>query len=453
MKRSICTIFTFILAVFMGFTQTNPAITSWLINTTGITGRHYISGNPTPINDAYPANVQSVKYTATHVYVSCSGIPAYIIGPYQDRNPNQAGNNNNIYKIPLTGVKNTGTPTNTSGGTIGVFINGVSLFDYRDGVSFSFSANAEKGGPSGGVGDNTWTRDAVLAERAGFDCAKGHPAGTNYHHHQNPSAFNLDLNVLSNVCDVYLADGLYKLDSTKHSPLLGFAYDGFPIYGGYGYKNLDGTGGITRIKSSYKLRNITVRTHHANGNDVIDGPAVSATYPLGRYREDYEYIATTAATPDYLDEHNGRFCVAPEYPNGTYCYFTTVDANWNSAYPYVVGPTFYGTRTVTRVNAINEATTSYLPISTGVENALEKIGFNLFPNPSADLIILQAREMLKNTLQVELINQSGQVVAKKAFHQGSTILHFETDTFYNGVYFLTLRDGQAVKSFQVIINR
>jgi len=453
MKNTISTLILLSSFVCTLFSQTSPVISSWLINTTGITGRHYIKGNSTPISDTYPANVQTVKYTSTHVYVSCSGIPAYIIGPYQDGNPNQAGNNNNIYKIPLSGIKNTGTPTATTGGTIGVFINGVSLFDYRDGVSYSLSSAAEKGGPIGGMGDNVWNRDAVVAERAGFDCAKGHPAGTNYHHHQNPSAFNLDLKVLSKVCDLYLADGLYKLDSTRHSPLLGYAADGFPIYGAYGYKNVNGSGGITRIKSSYKLRNITVRTHYADGSNVTDGPVVSTTYPLGRYREDYEYAATSAATPDYLDEHNGRFCVTPEYPNGTYCYFTTVDAAWNSAYPYVIGPTFYGTRTVTRVNSITETTSTYTALTTGVENNLEKIGFSLFPNPSADLIVLQAGEMLKNTVQVELSNLSGQVVERKAFHQGSTILHLETDTYYNGTYILSIRDGQAVKSFKVIINR
>ena len=156
-------------------------------------------------------------------------------------------------------------------------MNGVALFDYRDGVSWSNSLQVLKGGPLMGMGDNVWNRDAVVGERLGFDCAKGHPAMGNYHHHQNPSAFGLDRKVISTVCDLYAADGLYVLDSTKHSPLLGYTYDGFPIYGAYGYKNADGTGGIARIKSSFFLRNITDRTVYANGSDVIDGPAVSTT--------------------------------------------------------------------------------------------------------------------------------------------------------------------------------
>ena len=183
------------------FSQTNPIITAWLQNTTGITGRHYVSGNSTPINDATLANVQKVEYSTGSVYVKCTGIPAYIIGPYLDGNPSQGTNQNNLYKMPLTPVKNTGTPTNTTGGNIGVFINGVALFDYRDGVSYKFSTGMNAGGPSGGMGDGVWNRDAIVAERHGFDCAKGHPAMGNYHHHQNPSAFNLDLVVTSTICD------------------------------------------------------------------------------------------------------------------------------------------------------------------------------------------------------------------------------------------------------------
>jgi hypothetical protein len=86
----------------------------------------------------------------------------------------------------------------------------------------------------------------------------------NYHHHQNPSAFNLDLNVISNVCDAYPSDGLYVINPTQHSPLLGFAYDGFPIYGAYAYTNTDGTGEITRMQSSYQLKNQTTRTNGPN---------------------------------------------------------------------------------------------------------------------------------------------------------------------------------------------
>lgn len=434
--------------------QTNPAITSWIQNTTNIMGRHYVKGNSTPINDNVLANVQSVKYSATSVYIATNGIPAYITGPFLDGNPSIATSQNAIFKVSLNPIKNTGTPTNTTGGNIGSFINGVALFDYRDGVSWQNSSNSLKGGPLGGMGDMVWNRDAVVAERIGFDCSKAHPAMGNYHHHQNPSAFKLDLNIISNVCNLYDSDGLYAIDSTRHSPLIGFAYDGFPIYGAYAYKNTDGTGGIVRMKSSYRLRNITKRTQYANGSTVTPGPDVSTTYPLGYFREDYEYVATSSSTPDLLDEHNGRFCVTPEYPNGIYCYFATVDSKWNSAYPYVVGPTFYGTRTAVKVNSINEPVTTYLPNPTATQqsNSLEQ-DVTIFPNPANDLIAIQLNHITRENVEVRLCNITGQVISKTILYQGSTIVFFDTRTVYEGTYFVHFSDSHSSFTKKVAISK
>jgi hypothetical protein len=430
--------------------QTNPAITSWMQNTTGIKGRHYVSGNSTPINDNDSANVQKVLYSTSWAYIKTKGIPAYITGPFLDGNPSTATNQNAIFKFPLTPVQNTGTLTNTNGGNIGVFINGVALFDYRDGVSWKNSTNSLAGGPLGGTGDGVWNRDAVVGERAGFDCSKGHPAMGNYHHHQNPSAFRLDLSVISNVCDLYTADGLYSIDSTQHSPLIGYAYDGFPIYGAYGFKNADGSGGVVRMKSSYNLRNITTRTTYASGATVTAGPAVSTTYPLGYFREDYEYIPTSAATPDYLDEHNGRFCVTPEYPDGIYCYFATAKSNWNSAYPYVVGPTFYGTKVAAKVTSITETVTPY--ISTGITaNEAEKFNVTIFPNPSSDLIAIQLNDLTKENIEVELYDMRGRSIEKTILYQGSTIAYFDTRKLYSGEYIIKISNGKEVLSKKVTV--
>lgn len=455
MKRKISHLAVAFFISAGAIAQVNPAISSWIQNTTGITGRHYISGSSTPIVDAsLPANCQSVAYNTTHVYVSCSGIPAYVIGPYLDGNPNQGGNNTNLYKIPLNPVQNTGTPTATTAGTIGVFINGVSLFDYRDGVSWKNSTGAEAGGPiPGGPGDGVWNRDAIPAEKLGFDCAKGHPAGTNYHHHQNPSAFNLDQVVISTVCNLYLADGLYVIDSTVHSPLVGFAYDGFPIYGAYGYKNADGTGGITRMKSSYTLRSITVRNTYADGSSVAAGPPINTTYPLGRYREDYQYNPTSAATPDYLDEHNGRFCVTPEYPLGTYAYFCTVDANWNSYYPYAVGPTFYGTKVVTEGGALPGGLTTYSSTTEVADANNENLKLTIYPNPANDIIAIQSHLGGKTNRKVELIDALGKVVQTQILFQGSTMCYFDLQTVYAGIYFVKVTDGDKIETTKVVVSK
>ncbi|MFK7969162.1 MAG: YHYH protein, partial [Bacteroidia bacterium] len=277
MKKTI--LFTTLLIWGILSMAQGPEVTSWLQNTT-VTGTYYMSGNSTAVGNNILVNCQKVEYSNDFVYVSTKGIPAYPTGPFLDRNPSQAEDQDAIFKIPRNPQPNTGQLDNTVGGNIGVFINGVALFDYRDGVAWDPTTNSLCGGPGGAPcpgGRGTiqdWNRDAIPAEMGGFDCSKAHPANGNYHHHQNPSAFKLDLDVISTVCNLYDADGLYAMDSTKHSPLIGFAYDGYPIYGAYGFKNADGTGGVTRIKSGYSLRNITTRTTHDGGASVDQGPDV-----------------------------------------------------------------------------------------------------------------------------------------------------------------------------------
>jgi hypothetical protein len=283
-----------------------------------------------------------------------------------------------------------------------------------------------------------WNRDAIPAEKEGFDCAKGHPAMGNYHHHQNPSAFKLDLEVISDICNIYDAEGLYAIDSTKHSPLIGFAYDGYPIYGAYGYANNDGTGGITRIKSGYQLRNITERTHHHDGTDVDDGPSIDATYFLGYFREDYGFNASPQE--DVLDEHNGRFCITPEYPEGTYAYFCTVDGDWNSAYPYAVGPYFYGNFERRNVSSVDAETTVYIPTTNNI-SILNHTKITVFPNPASDLIAIQLGGLNRNNVQITLSDMNGKKISSTSIPPGSTITYYDVQTVYEGNYLLHFDDG------------
>ena len=136
---------------------------------------------------------------------------------------------------------------------------------------------------------------------------------------------------------------MYTPSSSSHSIVIGWAFDGFPIYGPYGYSSAyDSSSSIKLISTSYHTRSISDRTTLANGT-VLDstyyGPTINATYPLGSYLEDYEY---TSGYGD-LDEYNGRWCVTPEYPSGTYAYFIPVDSSLTPQYPYTIGPYYYGT--------------------------------------------------------------------------------------------------------------
>ena len=124
-----------------------------------------------------------------------------------------------------------------------------------------------------------WTQNANVVEAASFDAAMGHPQQTGvYHYHQQPPGLRQQLGD----------------DGTHHSPLLGFAFDGFPVYGPYGYANTDGTGGVERIDSSYQLRNMhsahdQARRHRITAASIR--PGGQRTYPLGYYLEDYPYVA------------------------------------------------------------------------------------------------------------------------------------------------------------------
>ena len=126
--------------------------------------------------------------------------------------------------------------------------------------------------------------------------------------------------------------------SGEHSPILGFALDGYPIYGPWGF---DASGRLQRMRSSYRLRAMKQRTSWPDDTRLTpgqSGPDLGGRYPAGAFAEDYEYAARSGD----LDEFNGRFAKTPEYPDGTYAYFLSVGADGRLAHPYLLGPEFYG---------------------------------------------------------------------------------------------------------------
>jgi hypothetical protein len=143
----------------------------------------------------------------------------------------------------------------------------------------------------------------------------------------------------------YLAGGLTF--SNGHSKILGFSIDGYPIYGPYGYSNpTNSRSGIKRMVSGYTVKSSSYRVGTSASNITI--------YPMGIFVEDYEFTNVGD-----LDQHNGRYCVTPDYPNGTYAYFTTIDANGNVAYPYVIGNTYYGDVDIATQEAAPGTATAY----------------------------------------------------------------------------------------------
>ena len=329
----------------------DPVITSWIINPGSETGY-----------GGYATNVQSVYYNAANVYVSSTCIPGYDIGPWT-ANPNLPANQNFCFRITRTPVPNTGTLVNTALGHIGVWRNGVSIFNAKDGMSYN--------------NQGVWNRDALYWEGISFDACLGHPAPNGeYHHHVSPNC-------------------LYDhLDDSQHSDLIGYAFDGYPIYGAYGYANADGSGGIARMRSSYQLRSITERTTLPNGtvlNSNQYGPAIGGQYPLGAYIEDYAFVAGSGD----LDVHNGRFCITPEYPAGTYAYFVTINDQDAPAYPYVIGPQYYGTVPAGNTgpggghNTIPGDAVLYTNTGTAITD-VPRATFSVAPNPATDHVVINS---------------------------------------------------------------
>jgi hypothetical protein len=310
---------------------------SWHLNVDGATGSSWVGASL--INSAVLCDVQSVQFSDDNVYIHSSGIPRYPTGPYPAGNPAVASEQDYLFRIPREPAINNGFPTGTGLGAIGVLVNGLPLFNASDAMSYN--------------NQGVWFQNAVFFENGGFDCSKGHPAQGAYHHHQLPMRFDASTAPGSDVCDDFPSDGLYTLDVSQHSPIIGWAFDGYPIYGPFGHANEDGSGAVVRIESSYQFRNMSTRTTLADGTALSPwqyGPAVGAWVTpaippgaapiqahLGAFLDDYEFVSGSG----HLDAFNGRFAVTPEYPDGVYAYYATLDADYNSAYPYFL-PTYRG---------------------------------------------------------------------------------------------------------------
>ena len=397
MNRKPYIFFFLLLVAFAGTSQITPEIYSWILNTTGDVGYNNI-----------PSNIQKVQYSADNVYVSATCIPGYDIGPWMG-NPNTPINQNFVFKITRHPVENTSNAIVTGLGHIGVFTNGVSIFNPKDGMSYN--------------NQRIWNQNAIIVEGPSFDDCLGHPAPNGeYHHHLNPTCLYND-----SITDV-------------HSPIIGFAFDGFPVYGAFAYANIDGTGGIKRMQSSYKKRNITTRTTLPNGTTAGSaGPNVSANFPLGYYVEDFEFIAGSGD----LDIHNGRFCITPDYPQGMYCYFATLDANLIAEYPYLIGPTYYGTVPAGNTgpgsghNTINESVTTYNGSTKTVISAND-LNYSLYPNPTNQYLNILLEKDMPNNLQLELLNSLGQKVHSINNIQPTILYTFDLSQYVKGIYFVKL---------------
>ena len=113
-------------------------------------------------------------------------------------------------------------------------------------------------------------------------------------------------------------------NSIDHSPIIGWSYDGNPIYGPYGYDDSSNSNSqIRNLETSYKL----------SPSDVVDRPS---GFSNGFFIEDFKFDNSGD-----LDKHNGRYGKTPEFPNGVYAYFVGINTNTQtSVFPHFIGNTY-----------------------------------------------------------------------------------------------------------------
>ena len=113
-------------------------------------------------------------------------------------------------------------------------------------------------------------------------------------------------------------------DGVEHSPIIGWAYDGNPIYGPYGYSDPSNENSPIRIlKTGYE----------EDRSKIFDRPT---SFNTGFFIDDYVFKNTGD-----LDIHNGRYCKTPDYPNGVYAYFVGITSiSLEPEFPYFIGDTY-----------------------------------------------------------------------------------------------------------------
>ena len=256
-----------------------------------------------------------------------------------------------------------------------------------------------------------WTRNLQDELGQSFDTARGYVfAGYNtqyggeYAHVSDPKQLRY-----------VLGDNVFKNQSTQqlqelatgwlHSPILGWAFDGNPIYGPYGYIDAtDQSSGVRRIRSSYKIKDVLIYDAATNPTPVrADGPLLS-NYSAGSFIEDYEY---TFQYGD-LDQYNGRFCKTPEFPEGIYAYFVSIDASdaGNPIFPYICGSQLYSK--ADEWNYSQNAVQTNIPLGVvRFRDPYEDVDIDIDrqPNQDTDILVTEFGEEL--IFEIEDTNRDG----------------------------------------------
>ena len=219
---------------------------------------------PATVASSLPSQVQ-IRIEGDWRIIESNGIPEHNTGAFPNEgNPNAISAQSYRYTVPA-GPELSGQFTPTTG-LFGVCINGVPL---DPGAAEFFHGDRASG----------WQYEALSGAIAlGLDESHAHvqPTGA-YHYHAAPS---LLLNEVG-------------FQHDKHSPLIGWACDGFSIYALYGW---DEGGSVHLMRSSYRIKS----GYRPAGENQLSG-----TYD-GTFVNEYEHVAGTS-NPDSYNGSQSRY--------------------------------------------------------------------------------------------------------------------------------------------------
>lgn len=243
----------------------------------------------TAIMAAALKNAVSIKVEGDRRMIVANGIPDHEPGQFPNRgNPNSISTQDYRYSIPSR-PQIAPQPTALRMQSFGIAVNGV-----------PFDPNAAEWWDEA----RQWQYEPMKpgGNSLGIDQHNAHvqPTGA-YHYHGLPTGLIINLT-----------------GGKASMVLIGWAADGFPIYGPWGHEEPGDTSSpLKRVTSSWQVK---------KGKRPADGPPGSYD---GTFLADYEYVAGSGD----LDECNGRFGPTPEFPDGIYHYHIL------DAYPYI--PRFF----------------------------------------------------------------------------------------------------------------
>jgi hypothetical protein len=203
-------------------------------------------------------------------------------------------------------------------------------------------------------------------------------------------------------------------DGSQVSNIIGWAYDGNPIYGPYGYSDSENSNSAPkRLESGYTL----------NPSNVIDRPL----FPSGFFVEDYEYTNSGD-----LDENNGRFSKTPEFPNGVYAYFATIDTFSIPKFPYFIGNKY-------RSNTLNENSTLNQSFDFNNSNLLRNtLPYKVSDDYAKNDFIIETNEITNQESIVESVSEgfvnAFDIISSGSDYKVNDVLNFDdTNTFGGGL--------------------